>query len=231
MKVAAQRPTENGAGHAPRTSVVAIARDPGTRSLIAAALDDAALEIASQIDAPDAAVALGIDAATIIVFVCDVDLPREITSLRRLHREAPQPTIVVITPPTTGTGVRRALDAGAAALVFAPELAHTLAATVRAVASGQTVVPRKLRAGIEKPNLSHRERQVLTLVRGGLTNAEIAQQLFLAESTIKSHLSSIFTKFGVRSRKEAAAVSIDLESMPHAIPAVTTNGHSEHAPE
>ena len=72
--------------------------------------------------------------------------------------------------------MRRALDAGADALVFEPELELTLAATVRAVASGQTVVPRKLRAGIEKPDLSHRERQVLTLVRNGLTNAEIAKR-------------------------------------------------------
>jgi DNA-binding NarL/FixJ family response regulator len=52
---------------------------------------------------------------------------------------------------------------------------------------------------------------VLTLVRKGLTNAEIAERLYLAESTIKSHLSSIFTKFGVRSRREAAAVSLDLD--------------------
>jgi DNA-binding NarL/FixJ family response regulator len=229
MKVAAQRPTENGAGLAPRTSVVAVADDASTQRLIAVALSEQGLEISAQVKAPEMAAAMEPDASKIIVFVCNVDLPREITSLRRLHREAPLPTIVVITPPTTGTGVRRALDAGADALVFAPELDHTLAATVRAVASGQTVVPRKLRAGIEKPNLSHRERQVLTLVRSGLTNAEIAKRLYLAESTIKSHLSSIFTKFGVRSRKEAAAVSIDLDSIPHALPAVTPTSPSEQA--
>ena len=87
----------------------------------------------------------------------------------------------------------------------------TLATTVWAVASGQSVVPRKLRAGVETPVLSHREHQVLGLVRDGLTNAEIAECLFLAESTIKSHLASIFTKFGVRSRKEVAAACIGLE--------------------
>jgi DNA-binding NarL/FixJ family response regulator len=46
-------------------------------------------------------------------------------------------------------------------------------------------------------------------VIAGLTNAQIAAKLFLAESTVKSHLSSIFTKFGVRSRKEVAAAFAD----------------------
>jgi ATP/maltotriose-dependent transcriptional regulator MalT len=75
------------------------------------------------------------------------------------------------------------------------------------------VVPRKVRAGVERPNLSHRERQVLNLVCEGHTNAEIAEALFLAESTIKSHMASIFTKLGVHSRKEARAAFLDLNSM------------------
>jgi DNA-binding NarL/FixJ family response regulator len=43
----------------------------------------------------------------------------------------------------------------------------------------------------------------------GMTNAEIAAKLFLAESTVKSHLSSAFAKLGVASRSEAAAVILD----------------------
>src|SRR5262249_47428264 len=126
------------------------------------------------------------------------------------RKEVRKTAVVAISPPATGTGVRRALDSGADALVFAPELDLTLATTIRAVEVGQSVVPRKLRASVEKPVLSHREQQVLDLVTQGQTNAEIAETLFLAESTIKSHLSSIFMKFGVRSRKEAVAVSTDL---------------------
>jgi hypothetical protein len=50
---------------------------------------------------------------------------------------------------------------------------------------------------------------VLGHVAAGLTNSEIADALFLSESTIKSHLSSAFAKLGVRSRKEAAALILD----------------------
>jgi DNA-binding NarL/FixJ family response regulator len=226
MKVAAQRPTHNGAGPASPISVLAIVEDASLRRRVADVIREPGIELTSEHAAPDALAGVALGPASILVFVCDVDVPREIASLRRLHREAPEAPIVVVSPPTTGTGVRRALDAGADALAFEPELDLTLAATVRAVASGQTVVPRKLRAGIERPNLSHRERQVLTLVRSGLTNAEIAKQLYLAESTIKSHLSSIFTKFGVRSRQEAAAVNLD--GADAVIPAAT-NGASGHA--
>jgi DNA-binding NarL/FixJ family response regulator len=132
-------------------------------------------------------------------------------TLRRLRREWRQPPIVVISPPATGTGVRRALEAGADAFVFESNLELTLAATVRAVASGQSVVPRKVRGSLERPALSHRERQVLALVAAGLTNAQIAKRLYLSESTIKSHLSSVFGKLGVRSRWEAAALFLELE--------------------
>ncbi len=116
----------------------------------------------------------------------------------------------MVSPRSTAMAVRRTLDAGAAALVFEPELFRALVPALRAVESGQSVVPRNLRAGVERPYLSHRERQVLTLVCEGLTNAEIAGRLILAESTIKSHMSSIFVKFGVHSRKEAVAAFTDL---------------------
>jgi DNA-binding NarL/FixJ family response regulator len=193
------------------SSTIVIAEESGMKARIAAALAAHDLCPAEQIDRPSLITEFELDASTIVVFVCDIDAPQEMTGLRRLCREAPDSAIVVISPPATGAGVRRTLDAGADALVFEPELELTLAATLHAVASGQSVVPRKLRASVERPTLSHREHQVLTLVYQGLTNAEIADRLFLAESTIKSHLASIFTKFGVHSRKEAAAIFVDLD--------------------
>src|SRR3954447_4277092 len=57
--------------------------------------------------------------------------------------------------------------------------------------------------------LLHREKQVLALVAMGYTNGEVAAKLCLAESTVKTHLSSCFDKLGVRSRREAAALVAD----------------------
>ncbi len=156
-------------------------------------------------------IGLGAGAPEIAVVVCDLDRPAEMAMLRRVRRKLQQLAIVVVSPPATATGVRRGLDAGADAIVFEPLIESTLAVTVRAVGSGQAVVPRELRASVQPPTLSHRERQVLTHVCEGLTNSQIAECLFLSESTIKSHLSSAFAKFGVRSRREAAALFLEFD--------------------
>jgi len=211
MSAVDQRP----ASDAPRTDVLAsailIAESPATLARIGSALAEQGLRAETEVASPAAVDAAEMDETTIVIFACDIDVPQQVTDLRRLCREANGAAIVAISPPATGAGVRRALDAGADALVFDSELELTLAAALHAVASGQTVVPRKLRASVERPTLSHREHQVIALVRQGLTNAEIAEHLYLAESTVKSHLASVFTKFGVHSRKEAAAVFVDLE--------------------
>jgi DNA-binding NarL/FixJ family response regulator len=59
---------------------------------------------------------------------------------------------------------------------------------------------------VSPPALSYREKEVLELAAGGLTNSQIASRLFLAESTVKTHLSSAFRRLGVSSRREAAAL-------------------------
>jgi DNA-binding NarL/FixJ family response regulator len=151
------------------------------------------------------------DGPAIAVLICDLDQPGELATLRRVRRELHEMAIVAVSPPATGTGVRRGLDAGADAIVFEPMIESTLAVTVSAVGSGQSVVPRELRASVQRPSLSHRERQVLTYVTQGLTNSQIAEELFLSESTVKSHLSSAFAKFGVRSRREAAALFLEYD--------------------
>ncbi len=191
--------------------MIASATDSALRRRIALALSEQGLGLARQVDDPSELLHLETGTDTIVVLACNVDVAKEMAMLRRLHRELPAPSVVAISSPTTGTGVRRALEAGADAVVFEPELESTLAVAVSAVASGQSVVPRNVRASVERPALSHRERQVLAFVSRGLTNAQIAEQLFLSESTIKSHLSSVFSKLGVRSRREAATLFRDLE--------------------
>jgi DNA-binding NarL/FixJ family response regulator len=201
------------------SSAIVVAAEAGVRSRIVSVIAELDFAPPQTIGSGTPLAECDVDDSTIVTMVCDIDVPQEITRLRRLRREAGETAVIVVSQPTTGAGVRRALDAGADALVFEPDLELTLAATIRAVASGQSVVPRKLRAGVERPTLSHREHQVLTLVGEGLTNAEIAERLYLAESTVKSHLASVFTKFGVHSRKEAAAVFADLALAPAGTPA------------
>ena len=178
---------------------------------IVATLAERSFSVAHVVSEPDEIEETSVDASTIFVFVCDVDDANGMAALRRLRRGGSEPAIIVVSPPATGTGVRRALDAGADAIVFETELETTLSVTAAAVASGQSVVPRKLRATVEKPAFSHRERQVLALVARGLTNSEIAERMLLAQSTVKSHLSSAFTKLGIRSRKEVTALLLDPE--------------------
>jgi ATP/maltotriose-dependent transcriptional regulator MalT len=76
------------------------------------------------------------------------------------------------------------------------------------VRAGQVVFPA---TAVERarPALTVREKQVLGMVVLGFSNAEIAQKLFVAETTVKSHLSSAFAKLGVRSRRAAADAILD----------------------
>ena len=196
------------------STLVVVAESEPLRRRLVAALAAAGCE-APAVARQKALAEYELDARAVVIFSCDVDLPADVTALRRLRKFQAEPAIVVVSPRSTATAVRRTLDAGADALVFEPEIDVALGASVRAVESGQSVVPRKLRAGVERPNLSHRERQVLNLVCEGHTNAEIAEALFLAESTIKSHMASIFTKLGVHSRKEAGAAYMDLLTVPN----------------
>ena len=122
-----------------------------------------------------------------------------------------QTPIVMVCAEIERWAVRTALAAGAAGVVLLDDLDTALWPCLQAVQSGQTCVPRGHWRQIEPPALSAREKQILGLVVMGYMNSQIAAQLFLAESTVKSHLSSAFGKLGVRSRNEAASLILDPE--------------------
>ena len=124
--------------------------------------------------------------------------------MRRLRKSLPDTHLIAIMPEDSRRGVRRALEAGADGVVFETEVEIALTWTVRAVLAGQTAVPAARRHEVDRPTLSGREKQVLGMVVMGMSNKTIAAKLFLAESTVKCHLSSAFSKLGVRSRNEAA---------------------------
>lgn len=119
--------------------------------------------------------------------------------------------IVIVCPELRPGELRLALAAGAAGVVLEAEAADALAVAVQAALTGQVCVPRRQGQQVEPAALSGREKQILGLVVLGYSNAQIAEQLFLAESTVKSHLSSAFIKLGVKSRNEAVDLILDPE--------------------
>jgi len=106
---------------------------------------------------------------------------------------------------------REALRAGASGFIHAGMTPEQLARAIAVAEKGELVAPRELLPYLltqEEPVdillLSARQREILELVVEGLSNAEIAQRLFLSESTIKQHLRTAYKVLGVKNRTEAA---------------------------
>lgn len=145
---------------------------------------------------------------------CVVVAVDEVTA--EVLRDTPQlvepeagPPVVVLCRAATGQQVRRALEMGITGVVLSDEADRALAPVIDSVLAGQASAPREHAQRIRPGVLTNRERQVLALVVMGLSNGEIAGQLYLAESTVKSHLSSAFAKLGVTSRNEATKLILD----------------------
>jgi DNA-binding NarL/FixJ family response regulator len=150
------------------------------------------------------------DSGLVALWVEDAssDVARQVEQVRRGLERA---VVVLICPEIQRWEVRAVLAAGAAGVVLERELAGTLGPCLHAVRVGQICVPRQQWRQIAPPALSAREKQILGLVVMGYMNSQIAERLFLAESTVKSHLSSAFGKLGVRSRNEAVNLILDSE--------------------
>jgi DNA-binding NarL/FixJ family response regulator len=144
------------------------------------------------------------------VVVLDVhEAPLPAATVAAVTEQAGQKPIVVVCDRPSPAEIRSLLAAGASGVARRADVRSALNAVVAAVCAGQVCVPKAASDAVTRPLLSIREKQVVGLVAMGLTNREIADQLVVAESTVKSHLSSAFTKLGVRSRHEAIDIIID----------------------
>jgi DNA-binding NarL/FixJ family response regulator len=149
-------------------------------------------------------------APDVVVLTSDAPAAERVRAVRELSLRHPGATVVVLLEATTTpTEMRNAMREGAHGVVLEDRLGATLPGTVLAVAAGQVVAPTAMARRLAPPPLSHREKETLALVVQGLTNRQIAAQLFLAESTVKTHLSSVLRKLDARSRAEAVAIVLD----------------------
>jgi DNA-binding NarL/FixJ family response regulator len=190
---------------APRAAITLIGGDEPTRRRTARLLDDAGFSVGG--DGPPSTPAL------VLLLLSDATDAERIAEVRMLGETHSEARIVAVMPAAaTNASLRRVLLAGATGIVLDDDLERTLVPTACATLAGQLTVPVALVRQIAPRPLSHREKQVIVLVMHGRTNREIAHKLCLAESTVKTHLSSAFRKLDARSRSEAVSRISDPES-------------------
>jgi DNA-binding NarL/FixJ family response regulator len=147
--------------------------------------------------------------ASVLLAPCQVFRAREADVIRAARTRHAHAAIIVVSGFDDVARTHAALAAGAIGVLAEHELDEGLPAAVAAAQAGLTCLPASYRRAVARPVLTTREKQMLGMVILGLSNREIGMRLYLAESTVKSHLSSAFIKLGVRSRNEATARILD----------------------
>ena len=163
------------------------------------------------------------------VVLMDIRMPRVdgVEATRRLTADPAGPRVLVLTTYDLDEYVVEALRAGASGFLLKDVPAADLVEAVRVVHRGEAVVaPRVTRRLLDRfaahlpsaapaardprlPDLTDREREVLLLVARGLSNAEIAARLVLGETTVKTHVSNLLAKLGVRDRVQAVVLAYE----------------------
>jgi DNA-binding NarL/FixJ family response regulator len=162
------------------------------------------------------------------VVLMDVRMPvmNGIEATRRIVLSGVETRVLILTTFDLDEYVYEALRAGASGFLLKDVTAAQLVEGVRVVAAGESMLaPTVTRRLLERfagslpsadegpppslGSLTERELEILRLLTGGLSNAELGARLYLSEPTIKTHLSSIFRKLGVRDRVQAVIAAYD----------------------
>jgi DNA-binding NarL/FixJ family response regulator len=153
------------------------------------------------------------------VILMDIRMPEldGLSALERILAADPLARVIVLTTFDLDEYVFRALSAGASGFVLKDDPPESLIAAIRTVAAGDallspSITKRVIRrfAGIPQATapasldeLTAREQEVLRLLARGLSNAEIADQLFVSEGTVKTHVTHLLQKLQLRDRVQA----------------------------
>lgn len=162
------------------------------------------------------------------VVIMDIRMPRldGIEATKRLAAQGEKaPRVLVLTTFDLDEYVYEALRAGAAGFMLKDAPPRQLAEAVRTVAAGESllapaVTKRLIERYISRPpsdtarrerfaELTDRELEVLQLITLGLSNAEIGARMFLSEATVKTHVTRILSKLGVRDRVQAVVLAYE----------------------
>ena len=161
------------------------------------------------------------------VVLMDVRMPGVdgIEATQRLLRDGDAPRVLILTTFDLDEYVYEALKAGASGFLLKDAPRDQLVGAVRTVAAGDALLAPALvrrliedfvrrpapgaRSPAELDALTQRELEVLTLVARGLANAEIATRLFVSEATVRTHITHILAKLGLRDRVQAVVLAYE----------------------
>jgi two-component system NarL family response regulator len=148
------------------------------------------------------------------VTLIDLRMPRMdgVETIRLLRREFPRSRFLVLTTHDTEDDITRALHAGASGYLLKDVGRATLRDAIRIIHAGRRFIPPEIadRAlpGSVLEELTDRELEVLRRIAEGLSNGEIAAQLGISESTVKSHVNGLLGKLGVSDRTKALVLAL-----------------------
>ena len=175
------------------------------------------VDIVAEASAPDDAVELAERLSPDVVLM-DLQFGSNETATgadatRRIRALDAAPYVLVLTNYDSDADILSAVEAGASGYLLKDAPPHELIAAVRAAAAGESalapVITSRLLDRMRAPqiSLSSREIEVLELVAAGRSNTEVANELFISETTVKSHLAHIFSKLDVSSRTAAVSAA------------------------
>ena len=145
------------------------------------------------------------------------------SATRAIRQQFPNVRVIALTSFKERDLIKNALEAGAIGYLLKDVSADELAQAIRAAYSGRaTLAPEAAQVLVQMVNqppapgldLTQREREVLTLMVEGSSNSQIARELEVSSSTIKSHVSNILAKLGVASRTEAVTLALRNRIVP-----------------